>query len=303
MPFELGSHTVLVSATPADLPPAVAAALAATKLEAAPPGDQATVDVDGVPWATRAWGAAGDPPLLLVHGVTSDAGTFWRLGPALAASGRRVVALDLPGHGATGHWRGRHRFPETATELSTFIRAAGLGDTSLDVLGHSWGGMVVAALPAAGFRPRTMILLDPPHLTLDRLRALTQEGSEQLYGTADDARAAVRAEYPRWSQGDIDAKAIGLTRFSPEAVLAVLLENGPWDAGLAALDRPAAAGIPTWYIRGEWHSGSLIPDHVVDRLAARVGRDHVLTIVGGSHSPHRMSPEATALAILRALGG
>jgi len=113
----------------------------------------------------------------------------------------------------------------------------------------------------------------------------------------------IRAQYPGWSEGDVDAKSLGLTRFSPEGVLAILLENGPWDAGLAALEDPAAAGIPTWYVRGEWHTGSLIPDHVVERLAARVGADHVLTIVGGSHSPHRMFPEATALSILRALDG
>jgi pimeloyl-ACP methyl ester carboxylesterase len=303
MPFEQREHDVLVSATAADLPSEVARALAATRLEDSARGEPATIDVDGVAWASRAWGAPTDPPLLLVHGVTSDTGTFWRLGPALAASGRRAIAVDLPGHGATGHWRGRHRFSETAAEIASFIRSAGLDDVRLDVLGHSWGGMLVAALPAAGIRPRTLVLLDPPHLTLERLRALTEEESEQLYSTVAEARVAIRSQYPKWTEGDVDAKAIGLTRFSPEGVLAVLLENGPWDAGLGGLGDPSATGIRAWYVRGEWHTGSLIPDHVVDRLAARVGRDHGLTIAGGSHSPHRMLPEATTLAILRALEG
>jgi pimeloyl-ACP methyl ester carboxylesterase len=300
--IEVGEHQLLVSATAADLPPAVARALSVTRLEDSPPGEPGVVPVDGVDWATRSWGTPSDPPMLLVHGVTSDTGTFWRLGPALAATGRRAVAVDLPGHGATGRWRGRHRFAETAADLAAFIRAAGLAVPDVQVLGHSWGGMLVSSLPAAGIRPRTLILLDPPYLTLERLRALTEEESEKLYATVEEARAGVRADYPRWTEGDVEAKALGLTRFSPEGVLAVLLQNGPWDAGLANLGDPAAAGIPTWYIRGEWETGSLIPNHVVERLAARVGSDHVLTIVGGSHSPHRMLPEATALAILRALG-
>ena len=35
----------------------------------------------------------------LLHGVMALAGTWWRIGPALAARGWRVAAVDLPGHG------------------------------------------------------------------------------------------------------------------------------------------------------------------------------------------------------------
>ncbi|HEV2006534.1 MAG TPA: hypothetical protein VGQ85_07975, partial [Candidatus Limnocylindrales bacterium] len=91
--------------------------------------------------------------------------------------------------------------------------------------------------------------------------------------------------------------------FEVEAARAVLLDNGDWDAGLAALADPAAADVPTWYIRGEFAHGSLIPETVVPALAARAGADHVLTIAEGPHSPQRLLPEATVLAILRAIAG
>ena len=92
MTSEAASATL--SATSADLPPAVAAALAAPA-----PGASDSMDAGGTTWPTLTWGRPTDPPLLLVHGVTSNAGIWWRVGPALAASGRHVVAVDMPGHG------------------------------------------------------------------------------------------------------------------------------------------------------------------------------------------------------------
>lgn len=285
-------------ATAADLPPAVAAALADP-----PPGEPGSVDAAGVTWPTLAWGRPSEPPLLLVHGVTSNAGIWWRIGPALAAAGRHVTAVDMPGHGRTSRRAPSHRFADTAAELAAFIRSAGLERPELGVVGHSWGGMVTAHLPAAGIRPRTVILLDPPVLTLGRLRALTEQPTERPYETLDESIAAVRAANPLWSDGDVRAKARALTEFDPQLVLSVLLENGGWDGGMAALRDPGAAGVDAWLIRGEWATGGLIPDSKVRSIEAQLGPGHVITIEAGPHSPQRTHPEATILAILRALQG
>lgn len=284
-------------ASAADLPPAVAAALAEPE-----PGEPGVVDAGEAQWPILAWGRSTDPPVLLVHGVTSNAGIWWRVGPAIAASGRRVIAVDMPGHGRTSPAKHSHRFADTATELAAFIRAAGLDRANLAVVGHSWGAMVTAHLPAAGLTPGTLILLDPPVLTLERLRALTQEPTERDYATLDEAIEAVRRANPDWSDGDVRAKAQALTEFNPQLVLAVLLENGPWDGGMAALRHPAAADAAVWLIRGEWATGGFIPDSKVARIEAQLGADRVITIAGGPHSPQRTHPEATVVAMLRALG-
>jgi pimeloyl-ACP methyl ester carboxylesterase len=283
-------------ASAADLPGPVAAALSDPA-----PGRERTVAAGGYPWRAIEWGHPGDPPVLLVHGVTSNAETFWRVGPAVAAAGRHVLAVDLPGHGRTGHWRGRHRFAETAADLAAFVRGAGLDRPGLAILGHSWGGMVVAALPAAGLRPDRLILLDPPALPLSELEALTRDPLEQPYSSLDAAVAAVRAANPGWPDGDVHAKALGLNQFDVPAVLDVLLRNGDWDGGLAALADPAANGISTWVIRGVPEAGCMVPDSAVRAFRALVGRDHVITIADAPHSPQRTHPEATVLAILRAL--
>jgi pimeloyl-ACP methyl ester carboxylesterase len=289
-------RTMALTATSADLPVPVAAALAKP-----PDGELGVFEVDGTAWSTVSWGAPNEPPLLLVHGVTSNAGIWWRIGPALAAAGRRVTAVDMPGHGRTAGLPRSHRFADTAAELAAFARAAGLDRRDLVVVGHSWGGMVSAHLPAAGLVPRTLVLIDPPYLTLGRLRALTEQPTERPYATLDESIAAVRAANPAWSDGDVAAKARALTEFNPQLVLDVLLKNGSWDSGMAALRNPSARGVDVWLIRGEWAAGGFIPDSKVPAIERQLGADHVITISGGPHSPQRTHPEATVLAILHAL--
>lgn len=290
----------LIHAAAVDLPPAVAAALESASPDLAA-ARRATVTVGPIPWATYDWGDPADPVLVLVHGLTSNAETFWRIAPALAAAGRHVIAIDLPGHGRTGHWQGRFRFAETAADLAAVLREAGLDVPGVAVLGHSWGGMVAAALPEAGLSAGRLLLLDPPALPVAAMGRMTHDPLERPYEHLADAVAAIRGVNPGWSTGDIEAKALGLTQFDVGAVLAVLLQNGDWDGGLAALDDPAARDIPIWLIRGEFSSGGMIPDTVVPDFVARIGADHVLTIANAPHSPQRLHPEAIVAAILRAL--
>jgi len=208
----------------------------------------------------------------------------------------------MPGHGRSPLRKVSHRFIETATALAGFVRAAALEQPELVVIGHSWGGMVAAHLPLAGIRPATLVLLDPPVLTVGELEELTQDPTERDYATLEEATAAVRAGYPSWSDGDVAAKAQALTEFTPQLVLDVLLKNGDWDGGMAALRDQRAAGIPVWLIRGEWDSGGLVPDSKLPEIERQLGAEHVITIRGGPHSPQRTHPEATVLAILRAIG-
>ena len=266
-----------------------------------PPGSAGVVDAAGYSWHTVEWGEPDNPRALFVHGVTSNSETFWRVGPCVAAAGRRVIAIDLPGHGLTGGWRGRHRWIETATDLAGFIRAAELDQGNLAVVGHSWGAMTVASLPAAGCHPERLVLLDPPALRRAALVSLTQDPTERRYEEVADAIDAIRASGVVWSEGDIRAKANALTQIDEGAVRAIYLENGDYDAGLAALSDPAAREIPIWIIRGDPTQGGLIADEHVPALAARAGEDHFVTIPGAGHSPQRTHPEVTILAILQAL--
>jgi pimeloyl-ACP methyl ester carboxylesterase len=287
-----------IVATAADLPAAVFAALGAAGSD---PGERTTTPAAGIPFSSISWGDPAGRPLVLVHGVTASARIWWRVGPALAATGRRVVAMDLPGHGLTGHWAGHHRFRDNATDVAAWISAAGLDAPALQVIGHSWGAMTAAALPRSGVRPSTLVLLDPPAIRQATIGAMASDPSEVSYPDLKAAIVALTAANPTWPAGDVGAKAEALVQLDVDAARAVLLDNGDWDGGLADLSDPAAAGIPVWIVRGDPAAGGLLPDAAVPAFAARIGAGHILTLAGAPHAPQRTHPLATTVALLRTL--
>ena len=265
--------------------------------------DESTVEAAGIPFHVLSWGDPDARPLLMLHGVTSNARTWWRVGPALAAAGYRVVAPDMPGHGRTGHWVGHVAFRDNAADLAELARSVfpGRDQGDVRVVGHSWGGMTAAAFPAAGYAPARLALLDPPTLTLAMIEQMIADPTERRYDDIDEAISVVGGLNPTYGYGDVVAKAEALTQFDEPAVRAILTENGDWDSGLAALAHPAARDVPVRLIRGDPAWGALVPDAAMPAFAARLGEENVTTIQNGPHSPQRTHPVETTATLLRAL--
>jgi pimeloyl-ACP methyl ester carboxylesterase len=118
---------------------------------------------------TRSWGTAGLHSVVCVHGVTQHGGVFEGLGERLAAAGHSVMAVDLRGHGDSGHEPPWNTATHVADLLET-VDAAGIERISW--VGHSFGGRMVAeAAACAGARTDRLALLDPG-LSLPPARAL-----------------------------------------------------------------------------------------------------------------------------------
>jgi pimeloyl-ACP methyl ester carboxylesterase len=261
-----------------------------------------SVAANGLVYATRAWGDPAAPPVVLIHGVTSTSRTWWRMGPALAAGvGRHVVAIDQAGHGRTRGWLGHHAFRDNAADVLAVIEAAGLRRPDLRVVGHSWGGMTAAWFPSLGLVAEVIVLLDPPAVPLAVISRMLDDPIERPYDDVAEAIAAMGGLYPTWPYGDVVAKAESLTQFDVEAVRAVLTENGDWDGGFAALSDPGARGALVRLVRGDPAGGGMVPEAAAAAFRELLGPENVITIPGGSHSPMRQKPEATAAALLRAL--
>src|SRR4051794_39809013 len=83
-------------------------------------------------------------PLLLIHGGGSTIDTNWgSLLPVLATT-RRVVAVELQGHGRTASTDRLPSFEHSADDVAALIDSLGLGP--VDVLGFSNGGNVALSL-------------------------------------------------------------------------------------------------------------------------------------------------------------
>ncbi|NED60017.1 alpha/beta hydrolase, partial [Streptomyces sp. SID10244] len=102
---------------------------------------------------TRWWGE-GDRVAVLLHGMTTDSGSWWAVGPALAARGYRVVAPDLPGHG------GSPCEPYTLAGAAAAVVDCVPARPEL-AIGHSYGGLVLAAA-ISDLAPDRAIYEDPP---------------------------------------------------------------------------------------------------------------------------------------------
>ncbi|MGH7439854.1 MAG: alpha/beta fold hydrolase [Polyangiaceae bacterium] len=87
--------------------------------------------------------STGRPPVLLLHGLSDSHLTWSRVAPELARD-RRVLVLDLPGHGFSAR-------PDASYELRWYARVVAawiesLGIERLDVVGHSLGGGIALML-------------------------------------------------------------------------------------------------------------------------------------------------------------
>lgn len=124
--------------------------------------------------AALQWGGADAPPLLALHGWLDNAASFARLAPLLATH-RRVIALDLPGHGHSSHLpEGGHRYNnlDQVDHVLDFADALQLG--RFDLLGHSLGAGI-ASLTAAAAPARVGKLA-----LIEGLGPLADDGSQTL---------------------------------------------------------------------------------------------------------------------------
>ena len=107
-------------------------------------------------------GPQNGPPLVLLHGATGNWRSWAALFPALTPHWQ-VFALDLRGHGESGHAAGVEEYHVSyfVNDILAFLRARVAAPAVL--VGHSWGGVVSLLCGAPGQeRVRALVLEDPP---------------------------------------------------------------------------------------------------------------------------------------------
>jgi pimeloyl-ACP methyl ester carboxylesterase len=213
---------------------------------------------------------------LLVHGLSSDSESWWRVAAELEADGWAVVTVDLRGHG----------YGARAESYALTDYARDLDDGWDLVVGHSLGA---AASVLAAQRPwftRLLVLLDPVlDVPVADEAAIIADQVAELDFTAE----SLARDKPHWHESDRAAKLAGVQRVDPFAVTRTFSDTGRWDVTAEA----RALRMPTLILSGDPAVYTMLDPAIAATLT---GADYVV-IEGAGHSPHRDRPEQTLAAL------
>jgi pimeloyl-ACP methyl ester carboxylesterase len=257
-------------------------------------------------------------PLVLVHGSGMCAATWAPLLPHL--SGRRVIAVDLPGFGCSDpcSYGGRPLRAHAVAQLTSLLDALGL--ERADVAGTSLGAMWALCLALdAPDRAGRVTALGVPAVCLPGMRG---DGFFRLMTTPGLGRLVARAPVPgspaKVRRAITPALGAPATQAQPDAffeVVAAAMAMPGWsDAMWTHLNRAMRFGRPrpenqftddelariAAPVRFIWGTDDVYGPPSIGRRAAERMPDARVTVVPGGHAPFLDDPEGCARLILAA---
>ncbi len=234
--------------------------------------------------------------LLLIHGFTGSAASWAAMIPDLLP-GRRVIAVDLLGHGGSdAPPPARHAVDRQAVDIARIL--AGLDAAPADVLGYSFGARIALRIAIASPRSVRRLVLESPSAGLedavrrDGRRAADQRWVEQLQrGDLDDFVRDWSAQPIFASQGSLDPEV-------RERLAAIRRANRP--DGLAASLLGAGQGVmaPLHGLLAAIEAPTLVITGDLDPRGSAAGADVARRIPGAvhqrlddaGHTPHIETP-------------
>ncbi|GAA2643861.1 alpha/beta fold hydrolase [Nonomuraea recticatena] len=160
---------------------------------------------------TREWGT-GERVAVLIHGIMASSECWWRVGPALAERGYRVIAVDLPGHGASP------RAESYPVELMASSVLESVPSAPALAIGHSLGGLTLAAA-VDRLLPDKAVYSDPA------FRMPVLEGGVAVtdgFAAAKDWTAEqIAAMHPGFSAEEVAVEVEMLKGWDPRTALAL----------------------------------------------------------------------------------
>mgnify|MGYP001828562305 FL=1 len=274
------------------------------------------IDNDGIELHVAEDGDSSAPPVLLLHGITSFAGTWDWIVPDLAER-HRVLRLDFRGHGASARVPGGYGSAQYLSDAIAVCEQVIAKPCA--VIGHSLGG--ITALVAVQQRPdlfRSAVVEDPPMFVAPRADEAAREGhvlldafmmmrrslpALQAFGMTAEAVAGFLAQVPT-SSGETMGEAIEADGLVSMAGSLLAVDPAVLDPVLGGaldplLDADRGIVTPTLIVTADPAVPGAIcdPDAARD-LAANSSAMEVVTVSGAGHLIH---DEVASRAQFRAL--
>jgi pimeloyl-ACP methyl ester carboxylesterase len=301
---------------PPELPPALAAEVAAAVIDPAPivepPVEWAkgAVDQDGNTIVYTDLGPADGPPVLLVHGMISDSTTWARAAHELAAAGFRVIAPDLLGHGESSKPAdGGYLLPDFASSLQRLLTELKVGPAT--VVGHSLGGAIVMQM--AKDHPelvRRLVLVSAGGLGRQIhpvFRAATLPGARPLFQLTLNRRTAPLFGRPRLHRSlrlsedvRVNLGRAGRTLISPSGRMAFfhtlrgVINSAGQRGSLIELDY-LPKSLPTLIV---WSvDDPIVPVEHAHQVHRHLPASRLELFAGSTHQPHHHHAERFVAAM------
>jgi len=269
----------------------------------------------GISGGTLAYTTAGvGAPILLIHGLGGSRGTWDQVVDTLA-TGHRVIAPDLPGHGQSDAPAGDYSLGAHASALRDLLVA--LGHRSATIVGHSLGGGIAMQF-AYQFPDRAdrLVLISSgglgPQLT-PMLRAATLPGAETVVaGLARlpegltrrllSAASMLPGLVARPDAGSLARGLHQLGRYGPRRTFirtARTVINWRGQTVSATQHLRQLVDLPVLLAWGS--DDRVIPPHHHRAVASVLSRPQLIEIAGAGHYPHETAPAQLVPAVLEFL--
>jgi pimeloyl-ACP methyl ester carboxylesterase len=256
------------------------------------------VESDGVELSVEVEGPDDATAVVFLHGVSGCAQTYGWLPPQIT-EGRRIVRVDLRGHGNSGHASGTYDIGHYGRDVAAVVRA--LGRPAV-LVGHSLGG--VTAWWVAQNAPELVVaafLEDPP--------LFMGEPAEHERNAAVPVFRAIRERAAAWQDEGAGAEAVaeqlapaplGPERtmgdvMEPDAIAAraealLLMDPGVLDQAidrstLADTDTASPITVPVLVLAADDELAAFPVRHA-ERLARSHPDIEIVRIPGAGHGIH-----------------
>jgi pimeloyl-ACP methyl ester carboxylesterase len=267
-----------------------------------------TVPAGDVLLAARHWpGVPVSTPVLLVHGLASNAQVWDTVAALLAAAGREVLAVDLRGHGASAS------VPDPPGSDPTSVAAGDLASlcaalrwSRLVAVGHSWGANIVLQLAAD--RPDLvagLALVDGGWLhASDRWSDLdaawrTKAPPDLTGWDLGEVREVLTDAHPAWPAHAVEATLANLEQ-RPDGTLRPWLTPERHRARFVSLFRHRPRELhPRVRCRTVLMTAGDPHDRPTRSAVAALADAELITFADGEHDLHLQFPDRVAAAIAR----